>query len=152
MRWPASGGSWHERADRGARDGGAGPPRVGARATRVGGGRASEVFLVQGGDSELIAYWLPEGGAREARRRYALLERLSGQFRLAPRPLAVDEDGDAALLLVEKLDGVAPAACGALGPDTVRRLAENFIETLASLHALEVEPADRPRLSAAHPE
>lgn len=117
---------------------------MGARATRVGGGRASEVFLVQGGDSELIAYWLPEGGAREARRRFALLERMAGQFRLAPRPLAVDEDGDAALLLVEKLEGVAPAACGPLAPDTVCRLAENFIGTLASLHALEVAPADRP--------
>lgn len=117
---------------------------MGARATRVGGGRASEVFLVQGGDSELIAYWLPEGGAREARRRFALLERMAGQFRLAPRPLAVDEDGDAALLLVEKLEGVAPAACGPLAPDTVRRLAENFIGTLASLHALEVAPVDRP--------
>ncbi|KMN76377.1 phosphotransferase [Chromobacterium sp. LK11] len=117
---------------------------AGARATRVGGGRASEVFLVQGGDRELIAYWLPEGGAREARRRFALLERLAGQFRLAPRPLAVDDGEDAALLLVEKLDGVAPAACGQLAPDTVRRLAENFIATLASLHALAVAPADRP--------
>ncbi|MBN3005211.1 phosphotransferase family protein [Chromobacterium alkanivorans] len=117
---------------------------AGARATRVGGGRASEVFLVQGGDRELIAYWLPEGGAREARRRFALLERLAGQFRLAPRPLAVDDGEDAALLLVEKLDGVAPAACGQLAPDAVRRLAENFIATLASLHALEVAPADRP--------
>ncbi|OQS39257.1 phosphotransferase family protein [Chromobacterium haemolyticum] len=116
---------------------------VGARATRVGGGRASEVFLVQGGDSELIAYWLPEGGAREARRRFALLERMAGQFRLAPKPLAVDEYGDAALLLVEKLEGVAPAACGPLAPDTVRRLAENFIATLAGLHGLEVAPADR---------
>ncbi|UGA38844.1 phosphotransferase [Chromobacterium haemolyticum] len=69
---------------------------------------------------------------------------MAGQFRLAPRPLAVDEDGDAALLLVEKLEGVAPAACGPLAPDTVRRLAENFIGTLASLHALEVAPVDRP--------
>ncbi|WDD90772.1 phosphotransferase family protein (plasmid) [Burkholderia sp. FERM BP-3421] len=121
-----------------------GRPGAAARATRIGGGRASEVFRVQGGERDVIAYWLPEGGVREAQRRFAVLDRLAGQFRLAPKPLAVGDAGAAALLLVERLGGVAPATCGPLAPDTVRRLAEQFVATLAALHALEIAPADRP--------
>jgi aminoglycoside phosphotransferase (APT) family kinase protein len=121
-----------------------GRPGAVARATRIGGGRASEVFLVEGGARDVIAYWLPDGGAREAQRRFAVLERVAGAFRLAPKPLAVAADGAAALLLVERLDGVAPAASGPLAPDTVGRLAAQFIAALADLHALEIAPADRP--------
>ncbi|MDR6504220.1 aminoglycoside phosphotransferase (APT) family kinase protein [Burkholderia ambifaria] len=121
-----------------------GRPGVGARAIRIGGGRASEVFLVQGGEREAIAYWLPEGGAREAWRRFAVLARLADAFRLAPKPLAVGEGDDgSALLLVERLDGVAPAACGSLAPGTVARLAAHFIDTLAALHAIDIAPDER---------
>ncbi|KVE24468.1 phosphotransferase [Burkholderia singularis] len=123
-----------------------GCPRVAARATRIGGGRASKVFLVQGGERDVIAYLLPAGGAREAQRRFDVLARIAEQFRLAPKPLAVGEaSGDgAALLLVERLDGVAPTVCGPLSSDTVGRLAGNFITVLAALHAIDIAPADRP--------
>lgn len=121
-----------------------GRPGVAAQATRIGGGRASDVYLVQTGDRDVIAYLLPVGTAREAQRRFAALERVAGHFRFAPKPLAVSDGGDhgAPLLLVERLGGVPPAACGPLSSDAVCRLAANFVAALAALHAIEIAPAD----------
>lgn len=123
-----------------------GRPGGPAQATRIGGGRASEVFLVQAGNRDVIAYLLPAGAPREAQRRLGVLERIGEHFPLAPKPLAVGGGADdgSTLLLVERLDGVLPAACGPLSPDVVRRLARNFIAALAALHAVEIAPAEWP--------
>ncbi|KVE37744.1 phosphotransferase family protein [Burkholderia sp. TSV86] len=115
-----------------------------AQATRIGGGRASEVFLVRTGDRDVVAYLLPAEAAREAQRRFAVLQRIGEHFPLAPKPLAVGDAADdgSTLLLVERLGGVSPVACGPLLPDTARRLARNFIAALAALHAVEIAPAE----------
>ncbi len=125
-----------------------GRPATPARATRIGGGRASEVYLVQAEDRDVVAYVLPTGTGREARRRFAVLARIAEQFPLAPKPVAIgnmsEEDDSSPLLLVERLGGVPPAACGSLAADIVRRLAANFVSALAVLHAIRIVPADRP--------
>nr|AFR69336.1 phosphotransfearse SpiG [Pseudomonas sp. Q71576] len=123
-----------------------GSPGAAALATRIGAGRSSETYLVQANDRDLITYVLPSGSAREAQRRFAVLAQIAERYRLAPKPLAVVEacDEGRTLLVMERLPGVLPTACGSLSPDMVRRLCAGFISALASLHAIEIAPVDRP--------
>ncbi|MBP5072415.1 phosphotransferase family protein [Pseudomonas chlororaphis] len=123
-----------------------GNPGAAALATRIGAGRSSETYLVQANDRDLITYVLPSGSGREAHRRFAVLERIAEHYRLAPKPLAVMDVSDEglSLLVMERLPGILPTTCVSLTPDTVRRLCVGFISALASLHAIEIAPVDRP--------
>ncbi|NBF05663.1 phosphotransferase [Pseudomonas sp. Fl5BN2] len=123
-----------------------GSPGAAARATRIGAGRSSETYLVQANDRDVITYVLPSGTVREAHRRFAVLTQITEHYHLAPKPLAVvDMSAEGpSLLVMERLPGILPTACGALTPDTVRRLCAGFISALAPLHAIEIAPVDRP--------
>lgn len=116
---------------------------IAASATRVGGGRASEVFRVQGQGFDVIAYWLTYGGVREARRRFTTLERLADVFPMAPKPLAVTNIGETGLLLVERLEGIIPASHVSFTGEEVSRLAKSFITALAQLHTLKVPSSEQ---------
>jgi aminoglycoside phosphotransferase (APT) family kinase protein len=115
-----------------------------ATATRISGGRASEVYLVTSNDNDAVVYRLPKGALCEAQRRFTLMARIAKHFPYMPKPLAVSSAADGSpLLITQRLNGVVPASCGRLLPATIDRLAKNFISTLATLHAIEIAPADQ---------
>ncbi|HGM5168651.1 TPA: phosphotransferase family protein [Serratia marcescens] len=114
-----------------------------ASATRISGGRASEVYLVTSSAHDAVVYRLPKGALREAKRRLTVMARIAECFPLAPKPLAVSNTADGSpLLITQRLNGVIPASCGELSLTTVDRLARHFVSTLATLHAIEVAPAN----------
>ncbi|NTF35010.1 phosphotransferase family protein [Rhizobium skierniewicense] len=121
-------------------------PGESARASRLDGGRASQVYRVQNNNIDVITYVLPAGTMREAKRRFTVMARVADAFSLAPRPLAIGapiKENDDVLLVVERLDGVPPSQCGRLDAPTLWRLTENFVSALAKLHAVKIDSAER---------
>lgn len=113
------------------------------------GGYSNLTYLVRAGEQEWVLRRPPAGaavrGGHDMLREHRLLTRLSPAYPKAPRPVAACEDTSilgAPFYLMERVRGVilrrsSPAA----SPLDLRSLSEALVDTLAELHAVNVEAA-----------
>jgi len=127
------------------------PAANGAYSVRqFGGGHANLTYLVRFGELEYVLRRPPHGplpvGAHDMRREYTVLSNLHRSFAHAPRAFVLCTDRnvfDVDFVVMERRRGTVirselPAAF--VGNEKLcRRLAENFVDTLAALHAVDYE-------------
>jgi aminoglycoside phosphotransferase (APT) family kinase protein len=113
------------------------------------GGYSNLTYLVRAGEREWVLRRPPAGasvrGGHDMLREYRLLSRLSPVYPKAPRPVAACEDPSvlgAPFYLMERVHGVILRRTTPLD-DTldVRALSEALVDTLAELHAVDVDAA-----------
>lgn len=115
-------------------------------------GHSNLTYLVTMGGREWVLRRPPFGSkvktAHDMGREHRILSKLHAVFPPAPKPILHCEDDSvlgAPFYLMERVRGVilrrgVPEGLD-LGPDTMRRLCESFIDTLADLHALDFRAA-----------
>ncbi len=114
------------------------------------GGHSNLTYLLRAGESEYVLRRAPLGPvapkAHDMVREYHLLERIHPVFAAAPRPVFLCEDAavlGAPFFLMERRSGVIirtslPPEFAAL-PDAPRRASEALVDTLAQLHAVDIQ-------------
>jgi len=114
------------------------------------GGHSNLTYLVRCGGREFVLRRPPLGPvapkAHDMPREYRLLEAIHPAFNLAPRPFLLCEDIDiigAPFYLMERRRGliVRQAVPPEIGDDLAlrRRVSESVVDTLAALHAVDIE-------------
>lgn len=116
------------------------------------GGHSNLTYLVRVGADEFVLRRPPFGAkaikaGHDMGREYRVLARLHPAYPKAPRPFFYCEEADspfgAPFYLMERVRGVIlrnkPPAGLNLDADLMRRLSTGFVETLAELHALDVQ-------------
>ena len=118
------------------------------RVRQFGGGHANLTYLCAFDDAEYVLRRPPHGplpkGGHDMRREYRVLSRLWEAFPLAPRAFSLCTDAGiigADFVLMERRRGIVirlelPPALQT-DEDARRRLGENFIDSLAALHAVD---------------
>ena len=114
------------------------------------GGHSNLTYLLKAGANEYVLRRAPMGPvapkAHDMVREFHLLEKIHPVFPEAPRPVFLCEDASvlgAPFFLMERRSGVIirtemPPEFAAL-PDAPRRASEALVDTLARLHAVEIE-------------
>ncbi|GGK17672.1 aminoglycoside phosphotransferase [Deinococcus malanensis] len=116
------------------------------------GGFSNLTYLLRLGEQEYVLRRAPLGpvarGAHDMAREYHLLERIHPVLPVAPRPEVLIEDPEVLgtpFYLMERRRGEVvrsslPAAFAA-NPDAPRQLSEALVDTLADLHAVDIDAA-----------
>ena len=116
------------------------------------GGHSNLTYLVRIGERELVLRRPPFGAqiktAHDMDREFTILSRLAPIYPRAPRPVLLGDDESvlgARFYVMERVPGVIlrsrlPAGLE-LGPDLARRLSAAAVETLAELHAIDIDAA-----------
>lgn len=116
------------------------------------GGFSNLTYLLRLGEQEYVLRRAPLGpvakGAHDMAREARLLEKIHPALPVAPRPVLVVEDSSvigSPFYLMERRRGTVvrtqlPAEYASL-PDAPRRLSEALIDTLADLHAVDIDAA-----------
>ncbi|GHF36733.1 aminoglycoside phosphotransferase (APT) family kinase protein [Deinococcus metalli] len=116
------------------------------------GGFSNLTYLVRAGEQEYVLRRAPLGpvprGAHDMAREAQLLSRVAPVLPVAPRPALLVEDASvigAPFYLMERRHGVVvrsalPPAYAAM-PDAPARLSEALVDTLADLHAVDIDAA-----------
>ncbi len=116
------------------------------------GGFSNLTYLVRAGDQEYVLRRAPLGpvpkGAHDMAREARLLEKIHPVLPVAPQPALVVEDAGvigSPFYLMERRHGTVvrssmPPAYAAM-PDAPRRMSEALADTLADLHAVDIDAA-----------
>jgi len=114
------------------------------------GGHSNLTYLVRVGERELVLRRPPFGAqiktAHDMDREFTILSKLAPIYPRAPRPVLLGDDESvlgARFYVMERVPGVIlrsrlPAGLE-LGPELARRLSAAAVETLAELHALDLD-------------
>ncbi len=113
------------------------------------GGHSNLTYLVKIGERELVLRRPPFGAqvktAHDMDREFRILSRLAPIYPAAPRPLLLADEAvlGARFYVMERVRGVIlrsrlPAGLE-LGPELARKLSAAAVETLAELHAIDIE-------------
>jgi aminoglycoside phosphotransferase (APT) family kinase protein len=112
------------------------------------GGYSNLTYLLQTGRGELVLRRPPPGadikGGHDMGREYAVLSALEGYFSRIPRPILYTADTDiigAPFFLMERVPGIilrGKPGQNAFGPDTMKKISESVVDTLAELHRTEL--------------
>jgi len=124
------------------------------------GGHSNLTYLVRVGERELVLRRPPFGAqvrtAHDMEREFTILSRLAPVYPLAPRPVLLADEAvlGARFYLMERVPGVIlrsrlPAGLE-LEPTLARRLSAAAADTLAGLHALDIDASGLAELG--HPE
>ncbi|MFC4638235.1 phosphotransferase family protein [Deinococcus hohokamensis] len=116
------------------------------------GGFSNLTYLLRAGEQEYVLRRAPLGpvarGAHDMAREYHLLERIHPVFSAAPRPEVLVEDPEvlgSPFYLMERRRGevvrTALPAAYAANPEAPRQLSEALVDTLAALHAVDIDAA-----------
>jgi len=115
------------------------------------GGHSNLTYLVRIGERELVLRRPPFGAqiktAHDMDREFTILSRLAPVYPLAPRPLLLADESvlGARFYVMERVPGVIlrsrPPRGLEIDPGLARRLSAAAAETLAGLHALDIEAA-----------
>ena len=117
---------------------------------QFGGGHANLTYLVRFGETEYVLRRPPPGplpkGGHDMAREYRVLSKLWRSFALAPRAFVLCMDHEilgADFVVMERRRGIVirralPAAIAG-DPAAAKALGENFIDTLANLHRVDVD-------------
>ncbi|MBB5362927.1 phosphotransferase family protein [Deinococcus humi] len=120
--------------------------------TQFPGGFSNLTYLLQMGESEYVLRRAPLGpvakGAHDMAREYHLLEKIHPVLSVAPQPLFLVEDPQilgSPFYLMERRRGLVvrttiPAEYRSL-PDAPRQMSEAVADTLAALHAVDIDAA-----------
>ena len=116
------------------------------------GGFSNLTYLLRAGDREYVLRRAPLGpvakGAHDMAREYRLLEKVHPVLPVAPKPALLVEDPEvlgSPFYLMERRHGVVvrtriPAEYADL-PDAPRQMSEALADTLADLHAVDIDEA-----------
>ncbi|MDO4245239.1 MAG: phosphotransferase family protein [Deinococcus sp.] len=116
------------------------------------GGFSNLTYLLRAGDHEYVLRRAPLGpvakGAHDMAREYRLLEKVNPVLPVAPKPTLLVEDPEvlgSPFYLMERRHGVVvrtriPAEYADL-PDAPRQMSEALADTLADLHAVDIDEA-----------
>ncbi|MBK9314050.1 MAG: phosphotransferase family protein [Acidobacteria bacterium] len=128
----------------------AGPDAAGIEVEQFPGGHSNLTYCVRFGDREFVMRRPPFGPvaptAHDMPREYRLLAAIHPHFRLAPEPYLLCEDTSiigAPFYLMERRKGIVvrQAVPPEIGDDLDlrRRVSESLVDTLASLHAVDIQ-------------
>lgn len=116
------------------------------------GGMSNLTYLVRAGDEEYVLRRAPLGevakGAHDMVREYRLLEKVSAALPVAPKPALLVQDNavlGSPFYLMERRRGTVvrtelPAEFAEM-PDAPRKMSEALADTLADLHAVDIDAA-----------
>ena len=128
---------------------GLGMPGAPVTALQFPGGHSNLTYLVKIGERELVLRRPPFGAqvktAHDMDREFTILQKLAPVYPRAPRPLLMGDEAvlGARFYVMERVRGVIlrsrlPAGLE-LGPALARKLSAAAVETLAELHAIDIE-------------
>jgi len=115
-------------------------------------GFSNLTYLITAGDRQMVLRRPPIGAnvkaGHDMGREYRVLSALHSVFPRCPRPLVFTEDESligAPFVIMEKLSGIIlrkdlPAGL-CFSPDQAKKLCDNLVDTLASIHAIDVKAA-----------
>jgi aminoglycoside phosphotransferase (APT) family kinase protein len=128
---------------------GLGMPDAPVTVEQFPGGHSNLTYLVKIGERELVLRRPPFGAqiktAHDMDREFMILQKLAPVYPRSPRPLLLGDESvlGARFYVMERIRGVIlrsrlPAGLE-LGPELARKLSAAAVETLAELHALDIE-------------